>query len=71
MAGMRIGMPISYAGGFTETAAQVADFERAGLDGDAAVRSREAARSAASSLVHDEDEESSAEDDKAPFRRQE
>ena len=45
--------------------------ERAGLDGDAAVRSREAARSAASSLVHDEDEESSAEDDKAPFRRQE
>src|SRR5215469_10623722 len=32
MAGMRIGMPISYAGGFTETVAQVADFERAGLD---------------------------------------
>jgi F420-dependent oxidoreductase-like protein len=29
---MKIGMPISYAGGFTETVAQVADFERAGLD---------------------------------------
>ena len=44
--------------------------ERTGLDGDAAARSREAARSAASALVHDEDE-SAAEDDKAPFRRQE
>ena len=45
--------------------------ERTGLDGDAAVRSREAARSAASAFVHDEDEESAAEDDSAPFRRQE
>ena len=41
------------------------------FDGDAAVRSREAARSAASAPVHDEDEEPAAEDDKAPFRRQE
>ena len=45
--------------------------ERTGLDGDAAVRSREAARSAASALVHDEDDEPAAEDDEAPFRRQE
>ena len=45
--------------------------ERAGLDGDPAARSREAARSAAAALVHDEDDESVAEDDKAPFRRQE
>ena len=45
--------------------------DRTGLDGDAAVRSREAARSAASALVHDEDEEPAAEDDKAPFRRPE
>ena len=45
--------------------------ERTGLDGDAAARSREAARSAASALVHDEDHESAAGDDKAPFRRQE
>jgi hypothetical protein len=45
--------------------------ERTGLDGDAAARSREAARSAASALVHDEDDEPAAEDDKAPFRRQE
>ena len=44
--------------------------ERTGLDGDAAARSREAARSAASSLVHDRDEPA-AEDDEAPFRRQE
>jgi hypothetical protein len=44
---------------------------RTGLDGDAAVRSREAARSAASALVHDEDDEPAAEDDEAPFRRQE
>ena len=42
-----------------------------GLGGDAAARSREAARSAASALVHDQDEEPAAEDDKAPFRRQE
>lgn len=45
--------------------------ERTEFDGDAAVRSREAARSAASALVHDQDEEPAAEDDKAPFRRQE
>ena len=45
--------------------------ERTGLDGDAAARSREAARSAASALVHDEDAEPAAEDDKPPFRRQE
>jgi hypothetical protein len=45
--------------------------ERTGLDGDAAVRSREAARSEASALVHDEDDEPAAEDDEAPFRRQE
>lgn len=32
MASMRIGMPIGYAGGFAETAAQIADYERAGLD---------------------------------------
>ena len=43
--------------------------ERTGLDGDAAARSREAARSAASALVHDN--EPAAEDDEAPFRRQE
>ena len=42
-----------------------------GLDGDAAARSREAARSAASAIVHDQDDEPAAEDDKAPFRRQE
>jgi alkanesulfonate monooxygenase SsuD/methylene tetrahydromethanopterin reductase-like flavin-dependent oxidoreductase (luciferase family) len=29
---MKVGMPISYAGGFTETVAQIADYERAGLD---------------------------------------
>jgi hypothetical protein len=45
--------------------------ERTGLDGDAAARSRETARSAASALVHDEDIEPTAEDDKAPFRRPE
>ena len=45
--------------------------ERTGLDSDAAARSREAARSAASALVHDEDDEPAAEDDTAPFRRQE
>ena len=47
--------------------------ERTGLDGDdgdAAARSREAARSAASALVHEEDDEPAAEDE-APFRRQE
>jgi hypothetical protein len=38
---------------------------------DAAARSRQAARSAALALVHDEDDEPAAEDDKAPFRRQE
>jgi len=45
--------------------------EQTGLDGDAAVRSREAARSAATALVHDEGDKRAAEDDKAPFRRQE
>ena len=45
--------------------------ERTGLGGDAAARARDAARSAASALVHDEDDEPAAEDDKAPFRRQE
>jgi hypothetical protein len=45
--------------------------ERTGLDGDAANRSREAARSAASALVHDEDDEPAAGDNDAPFRRQE
>jgi hypothetical protein len=45
--------------------------ERTGLGGDAAGRSREAARSAASVPVHDEDDEPATEDDKAPFRRQE
>lgn len=29
---MKVGMPVSYAGGFTETVAQIADYERAGLD---------------------------------------
>src|SRR5262249_23765991 len=29
---MRIGLSINYAGGFTETAAEVADLERAGID---------------------------------------
>jgi len=36
-----------------------------------AARSREAARSVAAAFVHDEDDEPAAEDDKAPFRRQE
>ncbi|MBV9208495.1 MAG: hypothetical protein JO037_24525 [Actinobacteria bacterium] len=51
--------------------------ERTGLDGDAAARSRAAARSAASALVHDDqalvhdDQNRAAEDDEAPFRRQE
>jgi hypothetical protein len=45
--------------------------ERTGLDGNAANRSREAARLAASALVHDEDDEPTAEGNKAPFRRQE
>ena len=44
--------------------------ERTGLDGDAAARSRQAARSAASAPVHDQDDPPAA-DDKAPFRRQE
>jgi F420-dependent oxidoreductase-like protein len=29
---MRIGMPITYAGGFTDTVAELTDYERAGLD---------------------------------------
>jgi len=29
---MRVGMPLGYAGGFSETVAELADFERAGLD---------------------------------------
>jgi hypothetical protein len=52
--------------------------EQLGLDGDAAARSRKAARSAASVLVDDEDDEPVAEDDEpvaeddeAPFRRRE
>jgi hypothetical protein len=45
--------------------------ERTGLGGDAAARSREAARSAASVPVHDENDEPATKDDKAPFRRQE
>jgi len=45
--------------------------EQIGLDGDASARSREAARSAASVLVDDEDDEPVAEDDEAPFRRHE
>ncbi len=44
---------------------------QSGLDDDLAARSREAARSAASTLVGDEDEEPAADDDEAPFRRQE
>ena len=44
--------------------------ERTGLGGDAAARSRQAARLAASTLVHNEDGEPTA-DDNAPFRRQE
>jgi len=45
--------------------------EQSGLSGDAAARSREAARSAASVLVDAEDHEPAAEDDEAPFRRHE
>lgn len=45
--------------------------EQTGLDGNAARRSREAARSATSVLVGDEADEQVAEDDEAPFRRQE
>jgi hypothetical protein len=45
--------------------------EQTGLDGNAAGRSREAARSATSVLVGDEADEQVAEDDEAPFRRQE
>jgi hypothetical protein len=45
--------------------------EQIELDGDAAARSREAARSAASALIDEEDDEPAAEDDRAPFRRQE
>jgi alkanesulfonate monooxygenase SsuD/methylene tetrahydromethanopterin reductase-like flavin-dependent oxidoreductase (luciferase family) len=29
---MRIGMALNYAGGFTETVAELADYEKAGLD---------------------------------------
>ena len=29
---MRVGMMLGYAGGFTETVDELADFERAGLD---------------------------------------
>ena len=45
--------------------------ERTGLDGDAAARSCEAARSTASTLTDDEDDEPTAEDDRTPFRRRE
>jgi hypothetical protein len=45
--------------------------EQSGLNGDAAARSRKAARSAASVLVDAEDDEPATEDDKAPFRRHE
>jgi hypothetical protein len=45
--------------------------ERTGLEADAATRSRQAARLAASALVHDEYDEPAAENDNAPFRRQE
>jgi len=45
--------------------------EKSGLGGTAADRSREAARSAASTLVEDEDDGPVAPDDEAPFRRQE
>jgi hypothetical protein len=44
---------------------------QSGLDGDAAARSREAARAATSVLVDDEDDDLVAEDDEAPFRRRE
>jgi hypothetical protein len=45
--------------------------EKSGLGGAAADRSREAARSAASTLVEDADDRPAAADDEAPFRRQE
>ena len=45
--------------------------EHGGLDGDAAARSREAARSAASELVDDEGDEPVSEDVTTPFRRRE
>ena len=45
--------------------------EQSGLNGDAAARSRKAARSAASVLVDDEDDEPAPEDEEAPFRRHE
>ncbi len=45
--------------------------EQSGLDGEAAARSREAARSAASRLVDDEDDAPVAEDVTTPFRRPE
>jgi hypothetical protein len=45
--------------------------EQSGLDGDAAARSREAARSAASELVDDEDRKPVTEDVTTPFRRPE
>ena len=45
--------------------------EHGGLDGNAAARSREAAQSAASQLVDDEDDEPVAEDVTTPFRRSE
>jgi hypothetical protein len=45
--------------------------EQTGLDGVAAARSRAAARTAASGLVDEADEEPVAEDGEAPFRRQE
>jgi hypothetical protein len=44
--------------------------EHSGLDGDAAARSREAARAAAAALV-DGDDRPAVENDEAPFRRQE
>ena len=45
--------------------------EQSGLNGDVAARSREAARSAASELVDDEDDEPVTEDVTTPFRRRE
>lgn len=45
--------------------------EQSGLDGDAAARSREAARSAAAELVDDEDRKPVTDDDTTPFRRRE
>ena len=45
--------------------------EQSGLNADAAARSHEAARSAASALIDDEDDEPAPEEDEAPFRRHE